>query len=40
MSIFKSKVYIVKKDKIDIVDYDYYAPRGNVIIPDVIKRIK
>ena len=39
MSIFKSKVYIIKKDKIDIVDYDYYAPRGNVIIPDFVNSI-
>ena len=40
MSIFKSRVYTIKKDKIDIVNYDCYAPRGNVIIPDIIKRIK
>ena len=39
MSIFKSKVYIIKKDKIDFVDYDYYAPRGNVIIPDFVNSI-
>lgn len=40
MTIFKSKVYLINKGNINIINYDYYAPRGNVIIPDIIKRIK
>ena len=39
MTIFKSKVYIINDNNIEIINYDYYAPRGNVIIPDFINSI-
>ena len=39
MSVFKSRVYIIKNNDIEIINYDYYAPRGNVIIPDFVNSI-
>lgn len=32
---FNTKVYKVLKDDIEIVDYDYYATRGDVVVRDI-----
>ena len=38
MTNFKTKVYIINDNDIEIINYDNYMSRGSVIIPDIIKK--
>ena len=39
MENFKTKVYRVSKNDIEVDDYDVYTSRGNVIIPSIMKML-